>query len=144
MADRLAKYEVGGDPDIVSERHSHWVVGHVDGFSVRVLGPDGTTTDAFGKFCRVQEALDGYPILDEDDYSDREYAATLANYRNEMGQHKNELPEGWAGEVHSWFEEHGQDCHTESRDDRGGYAPREALLEALEGLGLVPVAAVPM
>ena len=46
--------------------------------------------------------------------------------------------------MYEWFEEHGRQEYVESRDDRGGYAPREALLEALEGLGLVTVAAVPM
>ena len=76
--------------------------------------------------------------MDEQDYSDREYAATLANYRNEMWGQKDELPEGWAGEVHSWFEEHGHKEYVENCDDRGGYAPREALMEALTDLGLLP------
>ena len=107
VADRLAKFAAGDDPDLVFERHSSWVVGHLDGFSVRVLGPDDAVTDAFREFCGIQEALDAYPVLDEDDYSDREYAATLANYRNEMWQQKGELPEGWAGEVYDWFEGHG-------------------------------------
>ena len=138
VADRLAKFGVGDDPDIVFEKHSHWVVGHVDGISLRVFQAGGTVTDAFYEFCRTQEALDAYPVLDEEDYSDREYAATLVNYRNEMWKQKDELPEGWAGEVHSWFEEHGQDCHTVSRDDRGGYAPQEAITEALTDLGMLP------
>jgi len=144
MTERLAKYAVGDDPDLVFEQHSHWVVGHMDGFSVRVLGPDGAATDAFREFCRLQEALDGYPILHEQDYSDREYAATLENYAREMWPRRGELPPGWEAAVYGWFEGHGKDCFIESRDDRGGYAPREALLEALEELRLVPVAAVPM
>ena len=136
--DRLAKFAAGDDPDLVFEKHSHWVVGQLDGFSVRVLGPDGAVTVAFREFCRVQVALDAYPVLDEEDYSDREYAATLANYRNEMWQQKGELPEGWAGEVYEWFEKHSNQEYVESRDDRGGYAPREAITEALTDLGMLP------
>ena len=120
------------------EQHSHWVVGHLAGFSVRVLSPDGAVTDAFREFCDIQEALDDYPILDEQGYSDREYAATLENYAREMWQQKDELPEGWAGEVYDWFEEHGHQEYTESRDDRGGWAPRAAITEALTDLGLLP------
>jgi len=138
MTDRLAKFAAGDDPDIVFERHSHWVVGHLDGITLRVFQTDGAVTDAFREFCRIQEALDGYPILHEQDYSDREYAATLESYRNEMWKQKGELPEGWAGEVYDWFEEHGHQEYVESLDDRGGYAPREDITAALTDLGLLP------
>ena len=67
----------------------------MDGFSIRVFGPDGTITDAFREFCRLNERLDDYPILDEQDYGDREYAATLENYACEMWQQRDALPEGW-------------------------------------------------
>ena len=137
-SDRLAKFAVGDDPDLVFEEHSHWVVGHLHGFSVRVVGLDGTVTDAFREFCGIQEAIDGYPILDEQDYGDREYAATLDNYRGEMWRLKGELPEGWAGEVYDWFGDHGHDDFTENRDDRGGWAPRHKITEALTDLGLLP------
>ncbi|MBY0460684.1 MAG: hypothetical protein K2V38_25480, partial [Gemmataceae bacterium] len=80
----------------------------------------------------------GYPILDEQDYSAREYEATLDNYRNEMWQSRSELPDGWAGEVYDWFRDHGHDRYTESRDDQGGWAPREAITEALLHLGRLP------
>ncbi|MHB1425538.1 MAG: hypothetical protein ACYC3I_20410, partial [Gemmataceae bacterium] len=78
------------------------------------------------------------PILDESDYSRREYEATLANYREAMGELKDELPCGWESKVYSWFDDHGQDRFIENRDDRGGHAPREAILAALHDLGLVP------
>lgn len=136
--DRLAKFADGDDPDLVFEQHSSWVVGHLDGFSVRVVGPDGAATDAFREFCGIQKAIDGYPILDEQDYSNREYAATLESYAREVGKQKDALPEGWAGEVCDWFEEHGHQEYVESRDDRGGWAPREAITTSLTDLGLLP------
>jgi len=69
---------------VVHETHSHWAVGYLDGYSIRVYGKDGGITDAFNEFCRIKERLDDYPILNESDYSEREYEATLENYRSEM------------------------------------------------------------
>jgi hypothetical protein len=141
--ERLAPFSEGEDPDVVFERHSHFLVGHVDGVSVRVYRPDCTiTTDAFKEFCRIKERLDDYPILDEQDYGEREYGATLDNYRSEMWRLKDRLPAGWESEVYSWFSDHGQDRFIENRDDQGGWAPREAIIEALQDLGLLPTAVV--
>ena len=57
------------NPDVVFESHSHWAVGHVDGFSVRVY-LDGAITDAFRTYHGLTERLAEYPILDASDYSD--------------------------------------------------------------------------
>jgi len=138
MTDRLAMYAEGDDPDLVFENHSHWVVNSLTGISLRVFRADGSPTAAFEAFCRIQEALDGYPILDEQEYSDREYEATLDNYRNEMWQSRGELSEGWEGEVFDWFCENDLDSFTENRDDQGGWAPREEIIEALRHLGRRP------
>jgi hypothetical protein len=90
----LAPFTKGDDPDVVFESHSHWAVGHVDGFSVRVFGNNGEITEAFTEFCRIKERLDDYPVFNESDYSEREYEATLENYRSEMWAVRKELPEG--------------------------------------------------
>lgn len=134
---QLEPFTHGHDPDLVFESHSHWAVGHVDGFSVRVFGKDGTITDAFREFCSIKDRLDAYPVLDESDYSEREYTATLENYSSELWGSK-ELPEGWEGEVYHWFSNNGHDRYTESRDDQGGYAPKKKIIEALQDLGLLP------
>ena len=131
--DRLRPFSEGDDPDLVFERHSHWAVGYLDGFSIRVFRPDGTITPAFEEFCRIKEAMEDYPILDEADYSEREWRETLDNYRNEMWREKD-LPEGWESEVYSYFSDNGMDECTENRDDQGGWAPRSKLLEALKRL----------
>jgi hypothetical protein len=112
-------------------------VGHVDGFSIRVYRSDDTITDAFREFCAIMDALESYPVLDEFDYADREYEATLENYASEMRREKN-LPSGWTAEVYSWFNDHGLHRYTENRDDQGGYAPEEAIVQALQDLGLLP------
>lgn len=136
--ERLKPFAEGDDPDLVFESHSHWAVGHVDGFSVRVFKPDGTITPAFEEFCRIKEELEAYPVLDESDYSKREYEATLENYREELWRLRDELPEGWEGRVYEWFNDHGMDRYIENSDDRGGWAPKEKIVEALEALGQYP------
>jgi len=40
-------------PDVHCESHSHWAVGHVDGYAIRVYR-DGQITDAFAKWCELQ------------------------------------------------------------------------------------------
>jgi hypothetical protein len=138
IARRLQPFTEGDDPDVVSESHTHWAVGHIDGFSIRVYQPDGSITPAFEEFCRIKQDLEDYPVLTESDYSDREYEATLENYRSEMWGLKDQLPEGWEGEVYSWFSDNGFEEHIENRDDQGGWAPREKIVEALQTLGLLP------
>lgn len=140
--ERLALFAEGEDPDVVFERHSSSLIGYLDGFSLRVLRPDGTITDAFREFCRIRERVADYPILDEQDYSEREFAATLENYCLEMWSLRDELPDGWAAEVFSWFSDHNQDRYTANVDDQGGWAPREAIVEALQDLGLLPTVLV--
>jgi hypothetical protein len=140
--DRLRPFSEGDDPDLVFERHSHWAVGHLDGFSIRVFKADGTITPAFDKFCRIKAELDAYPVLDEQDYSNRQYVATLENYTSEMWRIKDELPDDWQEEVYSYFSDNGMDKYTEDRDDQGGWAPREEIVEALKALGLLPTVVI--
>jgi hypothetical protein len=134
---RLQPFSEGDDPDLVFERHSSWLVGFIDGFSVRVLTPDGRITPAFEEFCQIKSELDAVSVLDESDYSNREYEATLENYRSELWRLRGELPEGWEAEVYSWFSDN-HDEFTENRDDQGGWAPKDEILKALDALGFYP------
>lgn len=138
---RMKPFTEGDDADVVIESHGHWAVGHVDGFSLRVRKSDGRVTPAFEEFCRIQQELANYPVLNESDYSDREYEAALENYRGEMWRLTDELPEGWEGKVFSWFGDNGHERCTENTDDRGGWAPKEKIVEALNALGLLPTLA---
>jgi hypothetical protein len=63
--ERLRPFAESEDPDVVFERHDHFAVGFIDGFSLRVLGPSGAVTEAFKEFCRIMEALEAYAVLDE-------------------------------------------------------------------------------
>jgi hypothetical protein len=136
--DRLWLFSEGDDADLVFERHSHWAVGHLDGFSIRVFNADGTITPAFKEFCHIKAELEAYAVLDEQDYSNRAYVATLENYTSEMWRIKDGLPDDWQEEVYAYFSNNGLDEYTVNRDDRGGWAPREKIVEALKAMGLLP------
>jgi hypothetical protein len=122
------------DADVVMESHSHWAVGHVDGFSIRVYR-ESAITEAFRTYHDLMEQLDGYPILDEEDYSERELEATLENIGDAAWRLKHEyaLPDGWEGDVHSWLSDHRQGA-IENRDDQGGYPEENDLRAAFDAL----------
>jgi hypothetical protein len=135
---KLEPFADGDDPDVVFESHSHWAVGHIDGFSIRVFR-DGQITDAFRAYHQLAERMADYPILDESNYSQREYDATLENITDAARRLKHEftLPEGWEGDVFTWFWENIPSA-VENRDDQGGYPTEDDLRESFEGLGYEP------
>jgi hypothetical protein len=123
------------DPDVIEEHHGHWACGWIDGFAIRVLR-DGKVTAAFRTYMDLVGRMDDYPVLDEEDYSRREYEATLENFDSAVSgiRYEYELPEGWKEEVFSWFWEHDQ-AAVENRDDSGGYPSVEQLESAFTALG---------
>jgi hypothetical protein len=131
----LEPFTEGSEPDVVFESHSHWAVGHVDGFSVRVFC-NGEVTEAFRTYHKLRERIAEYPILDEEDYGQRDYEATLENIKDTAWRLKREfdLPEGWEGDVYDWLSEN--NCRAvENRDDQGGCPSEDELKEAFESLG---------
>jgi hypothetical protein len=138
MEKAMKPFSEGDDPDVVFESHSHWAVGHVDGFSVRVF-KNGAITKAFETYHNLAQQLDDYPILDESDYSDRESEATLDNIKDAAWRLKNDfsLPDGWQWQVYQWLSDH-RCAEIENVDDQGGYPSESALLEAFDALGFEP------
>ena len=107
----------------------------VDGFSLRVF-KNGEITSAFRAYHELAERMDDYPILDESDYSNREYEATLDNIKDAAWRLKNDfdLPDGWECEVYSWLSEH-RSVEIENKDDSGGYPRETARRSAFKELG---------
>ena len=64
IANVLRPFSDRENPDVVFESHSHWAVGHVDGFSIRVYR-DGEITEAFHTYHGLMERLEAYPVLDD-------------------------------------------------------------------------------
>jgi hypothetical protein len=131
----LEPFTEGEAPDVLSQRHTHWAVGWMEGYVIRVFDQDGNVTAAFRRYCELRAKLSDYPILDETDYSQREYDATVENIR-EAGRRfvADDAPEGWEGEAFSWFWEFNQRA-VENRDDQGGYPSDDAMKECLRALG---------
>ncbi len=135
IAKALEPFTEGDDPDVIEESHSHWAVGHIEGFAIRVFR-DGQITEAFKAYHELAERMDNYPVLDESDYSEREYEATLENIADAARslRHDYDLPEGWESAVFSWFWDNNQSA-VENRDDWGGWPSEDDLKEAFEALG---------
>ena len=142
IEEAMDTFTKGKNPDVAPEHDHHWACGWVDGFSIRVYRR-GQITKAFAAYHELVERMANYPILDETDYSAREYEATLVNLPDAAWKLKNEydLPKDWAAEVYRWFSDN--DCSAiEDTDDRGGY-PRELQLRtAFTALGYDQMAAV--
>jgi hypothetical protein len=139
IAESLELFTEGNDPDVVMESHSHWAVGHVDGSSIRVYR-HGAITDAFRTYHDLMDQLDEYPILDEKDYSNREYETTLDNITDAAWRVKHDysLPEAWESDVYSWFSDNRHSA-IENRDDQGGYPQEDDLRDAFDALGYVRI-----
>lgn len=132
----LEPFTEGDDPEVIPEHHSHWAVGWIDGVSIRVFDGNGQVTEAFKAYHALAEQMADYPLLDESDFSNREYEATLENIGNAAWRLKRQfdLPESWEGDVYSWLSEH--NCTAiESTDDQGGWPDEDELEAAFLALG---------
>ena len=126
------------EDDVRLETFSHWAVGWIDAVAVRVSGPDSKETRAYRTLCDTIDRLSEYPILDETDYSEREYEATLENIDDSLFQvsgevDKDKLPEDWTCSAFSWFWDNDQSA-VENTDDQGGYPKDNQLLACISSL----------
>ena len=98
IAEAMEKFAAGGNPDVVFESHFHWAVGHVDGFSVRVYRR-GRITRAFRTYYELQGGSPNTRCWTKDDYSAREYEATIQNIADAAWRVKGSyrLPKGLGG-----------------------------------------------
>lgn len=134
----LEPFTRGKDPDVRPESHSHWGVGSVNGFAIRVYAADGSITPAFATYADLALAMQEYPVLDEQDYSNREYAATPEFIDDELrGILGGPPPKGASNKVFSWLWDNEQD-ELENVDDRGGSPSTESITQAVEALNIRP------
>jgi hypothetical protein len=131
----MESFTEADDPDVMAEHHHHWACGWIDGYCIRVYRR-GRITKAFKAYHALAERLANYPILDEEDYSNRECEATLANLPDAAWKlkHDFDLPDEWEEEVYSWLSDNMPGA-VENRDDQGGYPSESQLRAAFEALG---------
>jgi hypothetical protein len=122
------------------ELFNHFAVGHVNVLVVQAVSEDGEVTDEFETLHDIFMRLEDYPILNEDDYMQREFLATCENIRDSlrMSLWFDVAPEGEdiVPNLYRWFVEHDM-AAIESRDDHGGYPNDEQLENALTALGYI-------
>ena len=121
--------------DVLPQHFSHWLCGWVDAVAIRVYR-DGVITPAFRRLYDIMKSLEYYPVLDEEDYFNREYRSTISNINDAAWKLKREwtLPDGWEEQVFSWFWDNDQ-AEVQNTDDTGGYPSEEGLVKAFEALG---------
>lgn len=117
--------------DVSDERFTHFAVGWVDHLLVRMLDKHGKVTKAGVAALEWADRLESYPVADDEDYSRREFEATLENIKWEGG-----LDETTAQSVYDWFRENDQ-MALENVDEKGGYPSKEKIDKALKALGLM-------
>jgi len=87
------------------------------------------------KVCELMRSLENYPVLDEENYSSKEYEATLNNIENACYSYdKDSWPEDYAKKLFSWFWDNKQSA-VENNDGQGGYPDDKEIKEAIESLG---------
>lgn len=79
------------DGAVSIESSSHWAVGWVETIHVRMRNRKGEFTKAFRVACGLAEDLRNYCVLDEDDYSRREYEELSEYLEGEVGENAEEL-----------------------------------------------------
>lgn len=123
--------------DVLFVGAGHWLCGWTDALAIRVFDAEGVITEAFRTFFGLMERLEHHALLDESDYCDREYEATLENIKWE-GERlvRADAPEGWEKQVFSWLWENDPQA-VYNQDDQGGYPNEKQLRACLKALDLL-------
>jgi hypothetical protein len=120
------------DGTVIDERHGCWAYGWREGFAIRVF-KQGEVTDAFKVWMNMQDAMSNYPLLDEEDHTNREYEATIENIKEIASDVKDDAPDHWAEDVYGYLS-YNEPNSLESTDDQGGWPKEELVQEALKNL----------
>jgi hypothetical protein len=115
----------GENNAVITPSFGHWAVGHAEIMMIRKDAPDLLLMELDEIITNVKEH---YPLIDESDYSEKQYEATIDNIKSE-----GNIPDKKAREVFGWLHERNPDS-VEDSDDQGGYPTYEAIQEAIEGL----------
>lgn len=112
-------------------RHSHFACGWLEGFYIK------TGSAAWAVYCELMARIDDYPVLDEDDFSERELEAAFENvkaalrYSREIELRDDLDLDAAAAEVHYWLDSH------RSGDYAYSWPNDDDLYDACEALGLL-------
>lgn len=78
---------LGGESEtVIVVRESHWAVGWVEWIAIHA-----TDQDALAKADAMKEQLEGYPVLDEDDFSNREFESMCQAWERNGMRYRMEM-----------------------------------------------------
>lgn len=90
--------------DVMIERSGHWAVGWIDTLRVRVYDDDNEFTEAILAAYGYWQALQDYPVIDEEDYSNREYEEAMDMLEQALPSNmKDDLPKDYIEEIWRWL-----------------------------------------
>lgn len=121
------------------ETHNHWACGWIDGYAIRCYTRNGKPTRAYATYCALLDRMADYPLLNEDDYSQREYDAATDWIDQQIGylsrQHDITVPSSIDGStVYRWLSDNGYDSELDNTDDNGASPSDDSILAALHDL----------
>ena len=115
--------EFDGKEGVEIIRSGHWAGGWVETILIHEDAEDMLMkADDFAK------QLSEYPVLDEEDFTNKEYESTIENIQSQQS-----MDDETAREVFSWLWDHDQG-EVEAMDGGGGYPSKEAIDKAIEDL----------
>jgi hypothetical protein len=91
----LIEGAAGDDKDehVIDATVGHWLVGSLRQLFVQVRDADGEFTAAFREAVELSEGLKDYPVVDESDYSEREWKAWEENASEAIDQAQRDYPD---------------------------------------------------
>ena len=118
----------------------HWAVGWVDHLAFHAIDENREPTHIFKWLLGWWDALEEYPVANDDDYSRRQDEAVMQNIEDAAGRMQDGRPvggEGWESPVREWLEENGSPRARRSLEDPENWGMNpEDIEEALRALGL--------
>ena len=131
---RLEQFFEADSPNILREYHSHWGCGWIEGYAIRVYDDSGEITPEFMEWVDIRDAIEDYPILDEELYSNMQYEESLESLRSEYGRYtKENAPDGWENNLHEKL----QDDHNDCFEDQYPETDRDTILEVMREMGIL-------
>ena len=124
------------------EECSHWAVGWVKHLTFQVFDDTGNVSPIVAVLIDIHNELCDYPLLDEDDFSEREYDAAIENIKDacrywqydDLSNDDLNLPENYEYALYSWFSDNNYGA-IENKDGRGGWPNDTDLYPAFFALG---------
>lgn len=104
-------------------------------YAIRVFDPDGEMTETGARLEQWAGSLMDYPILDDEDVSQREYDETLDNIRAEAPSVSEDAPDDWEKQVFGWLWDNNQDALEHRTENGGSWVSEEDIEAALSALG---------